>query len=159
MRLFVLILSGLCISILSYQISNHFKTDDRELSELMEWFRIEFNLSDSQYKEIKQIHTEEGQTLDRIFAELVNVENEVDALEHERVSTDEIDFISFNKILNQKHNSEQNSKVCTYTLLNKVAKVLNPDQRKHYTELIAQTVAQFHGSAAIEIDPTLQNRP
>jgi hypothetical protein len=110
---------------------------DRELV----WMRDELRLSPAQYARIKELHETLNSELVTLEKERLRVRQETAALEEERRTEGQIDFLVFAGLIKIRQNLDLQSFNSMQRLVSATATIMTPDQRRRYLDYVQAAIS------------------
>jgi hypothetical protein len=118
-----------------YQHREPLETDT--LEGRLAWMRSELHLSNDQFARIKELHEASHLRLQAMAAQVALMQAEFAEFERTRRTTDRVDFIEFARFVENRRELNQRCVDSTRELVLAAAKLMNPEQRRHYMSLVA----------------------
>jgi hypothetical protein len=110
---------------------------DRELV----WMRDELRLSPAQYARIRELHETLNSELVALEKERLRVRQETAALEEERRTEGQIDFLVFAGLVKIRQNLDLQSFNSMQRLVSATATIMTPDQRRRYLDYVQAAIS------------------
>lgn len=109
------------------------------------WLQGELDLSELQYQQVSALHGDYETGFDELFGQLLESHRDYRAFDRQRMNSDVIDYFQFYELLQKQKELSERSARLTRELLSKVEKVIEPDQRHRYRELLDEVYPGFMG--------------
>lgn len=103
------------------------------------WMKSELNLSDAQYRRIRELHQESSPRLQALAAQLGLIQAEFAAFENTRRTADRVDFIEFARFVEARRTVSRECLESTRQLVVATAGEMSPAQREHYFGIVGAT--------------------
>jgi hypothetical protein len=100
------------------------------------WMKTELHLSDAQFAHIKEVHQASGPRLRAISTQLAQLQDEFQAFEKSRRTSDQVDFLEFARFVETRRSVRRESLDSTRQLVMAAAEVMTPEQRQRYLQLV-----------------------
>jgi hypothetical protein len=110
---------------------------DRELV----WMRDELRLSPVQYARIKELHETLNSELAALKKERLHVRQETAALEEERRTEGQLDFLVFAGLIKSRQNLDLQSFHSMQRLVSATATIMTPEQRRRYLDYVQAAIS------------------
>jgi hypothetical protein len=105
------------------------------------WMRDELRLSPAQYLRIKELHATLNSELVTLEKERLRVRQETAALEEERRTEGQIDFLVFAGLIKIRQNLDLQSFNSMQRLVSATATIMTPDQRRRYLDYVQAAIS------------------
>jgi hypothetical protein len=128
---------GVAANLLYYGAHQQFDPDS--LDGRLAWMKSELNLSDAQYRRIRELHEESSPRLRALAAQVTQMQSEFAAFENARRTTDRVDFIEFARYVEARRAVSRECLESTRRLVFATADEMSPAQREHYFGIVAVT--------------------
>lgn len=141
-RTFVILFIGLAAGVAAHftWLSMNRPAHTDSLEGQLAWMKADLQLSDEQLARIKSLHEKSTPRLLALAAEVSRMRDEFAAFEHERKTTEKIDFLEFARFVEQRRSLDRECIDSTKKLILASANVMTPQQREHYLALISPTL-------------------
>jgi hypothetical protein len=110
---------------------------DRELV----WMRDELRLSPVQYARIRELHETLNSELAALEKERLQVRQETAALEEERRTEGQVDFLVFAGLIKSRQNIDLQSFSSMQRLVSATATIMTPEQRRRYLDYVQTAIS------------------
>jgi hypothetical protein len=110
---------------------------DRELA----WMRDELQLSPAQYARIRELHEALNSELVALQKERLRVREETAALEEERRTEGQVDFLVFAGLIKSRQDLDLQSFHSMQRLVSATATIMTPEQRRRYLNYVQAAIS------------------
>ncbi|ACB75068.1 Spy/CpxP family protein refolding chaperone [Opitutus terrae] len=101
------------------------------------WMRTELKLTEPQFAQIKELHEASSPRLRALAVEVARMRAEFEAFEHQRLTSDHVDFIEFAQFVEARRNINRECLESTRRLVMATADVMTPEQRAQYLGIVS----------------------
>lgn len=101
------------------------------------WMRTDLGLEPEQFERIKALHERLEPRLLELAAEVDRLRAEFATFERERVEAGEVDFLKVARAAAERRSLDRECDASTSQLVAEATRVMTPDQRKRYLEILA----------------------
>ena len=101
------------------------------------WMKKELRLNDTQFARIQELHQASSPRLRAMAVQVAALQVEFTEFEKARQTSDQVDFLEFARFVETRRHLNRECIDSTRRLVLAAAKVMNPQQRQRYIQLVA----------------------
>jgi bifunctional ADP-heptose synthase (sugar kinase/adenylyltransferase) len=110
--------------------------------------RSDLRLEPDQFERIKALHEQFEPRLQQLAAEVARIRAEFAAFERERLEAGEVDFLQVARAAAERRSVGRECDASTIRLVTEATRVMTPEQRKRYLEILAPALEDAGHSRA-----------
>lgn len=112
------------------------------------WMQSDLGLKPDQFARIKTLHEQLEPRLLELAAEVDRLRAEFATFEHQRVEAGEVDFLKVARAAAERRTLDRECGASTSQLVAEATRVMTPEQRKRYLEILAPALEDAGNSRA-----------
>ena len=128
--------------------STHRPTVTDSLDTQLAWMRSDLGLEPDQFARIKKLHEQLEPRLLQLAAEVDRLRAEFAAFEDQRMEAGEVDFLKVARAASERRTLGRECGASTAQLVDEATRMMTPEQRKRYLEILAPALEDAGHSRA-----------